>query len=92
MIIRYEYNCDYIILQYIAYPKLSMLAIFAYIPMLAWEANIGILAPRGYMRKIRFYFCRNLVILPEFIGKYKFIQLRTKLCCQKVVGQSWPTS
>ena len=60
--------------------------------MLAWEANIGMLAPAGYIRKIGSYFCRNLVILPEFIGKEKFIQLRAKLCCQKVVGQSWPTS
>ena len=66
------------------------MVIFAYIPMLAWEANIGMLAPGGYIRKIRSYFCRNLVILPEFIGKYKFIQLRAKLCCQKGIKyQNW---
>jgi hypothetical protein len=69
-----------------------MLVIFAYIPMLAWEANIGMLAPGGYIRRISSYFCRNLVILPEFIGKCKFILLRAKLCCQKVMGQSLPTS
>ena len=77
---------------HVTYPKLSMLVIFAYIPMLAWEANIGMLAPGGYIRRISSYFCRNLVILPEFIGKCKFILLRAKLCCQKVMGQSLPTS
>ena len=30
-----------------------MVVIFAYIPMFAWEANIGMLAPGGYIRKIR---------------------------------------
>ena len=30
-----------------------MVVIFAHIPMFAWEANIGMLAPGGYIRKIR---------------------------------------
>ena len=44
------------------------------------------LAPGGYIRRISSYFCRNLVILPEFIGKCKFILLRAKIMLPKSDG------